>query len=157
MTAVVRGLVGKLDLSVPVFSSRRVGGKPLFAWVRSESGIPPEVPVRRMSVSQIDMAGIGEIGRSALIALAIERVGLVTGDFRQSLITEAWRSLPAEGPALVSMRLTIQCGSGTYIRSVIHEIGRRLRCGAVVAELRRIRVGPWQVTDPEVIRFAWPR
>ena len=35
----------------------------------------------------------------------------------------------------------IQCSSGTYIRSIAHEMGQRLGCGALLSALRRIEVG----------------
>ncbi len=37
--------------------------------------------------------------------------------------------------------LLVHCSSGTYVRSLIHDIGRALNCSAVVVELRRICVG----------------
>jgi len=36
-------------------------------------------------------------------------------------------------------------GAGTYIRSVAHDLGKRLGCGAHLVELRRTRVGPFRV------------
>ena len=42
---------------------------------------------------------------------------------------------------------TIACevSSGFYVRSLAHDIGERLRVGATVVEVRRTRVGPYQV------------
>ncbi|MGE3279353.1 MAG: tRNA pseudouridine(55) synthase TruB [Candidatus Altimarinota bacterium] len=37
--------------------------------------------------------------------------------------------------------LRVICSSGTYIRSLIHELGEQLECGAIMTELRRTRVG----------------
>jgi len=44
-------------------------------------------------------------------------------------------------------RLTVRvaCGSGTYIRSLAHDLGQRLRCGGYLAALRRMKVGEWSV------------
>lgn len=41
----------------------------------------------------------------------------------------------------------LSCSSGTYVRSLAHELGRALGCGAHLAELRRLQVGPFQVGD----------
>jgi tRNA pseudouridine55 synthase len=38
-------------------------------------------------------------------------------------------------------RCTVECGSGTYIRSLAHELGARLGCGAHLAEITRTAVG----------------
>ena len=39
--------------------------------------------------------------------------------------------------------LEIECGKGTYIRSLARDLGDRLGCGALVQSLRRLRVGPF--------------
>jgi tRNA pseudouridine55 synthase len=38
-------------------------------------------------------------------------------------------------------KLFVRCSSGTYIRSLIHDLGRALSCDAVVSELRRVCIG----------------
>ncbi len=43
------------------------------------------------------------------------------------------------------LRLRVQCGSGTYIRSLAHDLGDVLRCGAYLENLRRTMVGEWNV------------
>jgi tRNA pseudouridine55 synthase len=39
------------------------------------------------------------------------------------------------------MRFRVVCGPGTYIRSLAHELGRRVRCGAHLTALRRTQSG----------------
>ena len=39
------------------------------------------------------------------------------------------------------------CSAGTYIRSLAHDLGRRLGCGAHLAALRRTSVGPYGLAD----------
>ena len=41
------------------------------------------------------------------------------------------------------LQLRIDCGKGTYIRSIARDLGERLGCGAYVEKLRRTRVGPF--------------
>lgn len=43
------------------------------------------------------------------------------------------------------LRLRVVCGSGTYIRSLAHDLGQVLRCGAYLSGLRRTKVGEWSV------------
>ena len=38
-------------------------------------------------------------------------------------------------------RVRVRCSAGTYLRSIAHEIGQRLRCGAFLEELRRTASG----------------
>ncbi len=42
-------------------------------------------------------------------------------------------------------RLTVSVSSGTYVRSLAHDLGERLGCGAHLEELRRTRIGPFTV------------
>ncbi|MEL1264108.1 tRNA pseudouridine(55) synthase TruB [Pseudoxanthomonas putridarboris] len=48
----------------------------------------------------------------------------------------------AVGPRQVSLR--VECGSGTYVRSLVRDLGEALGCGAHVAELRRLWVEPFR-------------
>jgi tRNA pseudouridine55 synthase len=41
--------------------------------------------------------------------------------------------------------ITVQCGKGTYIRSLAHDIGQRLGCGAYLGALRRTHIGEHSV------------
>lgn len=45
------------------------------------------------------------------------------------------------GPRL---RLHVECGSGTYVRSLVRDLGETLGCGAHVATLRRLWVDPFR-------------
>jgi tRNA pseudouridine55 synthase len=42
--------------------------------------------------------------------------------------------------------LDIKCQSGTYVRSIAHQIGQTLGCGGYLKSLRRLEVGPFQVS-----------
>ncbi len=46
------------------------------------------------------------------------------------------------------LRLHVECGSGTYVRSLVRDLGERLGCGAHVAQLRRLWVDPFR--DPKM-------
>ena len=43
--------------------------------------------------------------------------------------------------------LEIECGSGTYVRSIGRDMGERLGCGAVMSALRRTTIGRFEVAD----------
>jgi tRNA pseudouridine55 synthase len=54
-----------------------------------------------------------------------------------------------EGYDAPKLRLTIDCGKGTYIRSLARDLGDKLGCGGYVSALRRTRVGPF-TTDAAI-------
>lgn len=41
------------------------------------------------------------------------------------------------------LRLHVECGTGTYVRSIVRDLGERLGCGAHVEALRRLWVDPF--------------
>lgn len=41
----------------------------------------------------------------------------------------------------------VVCSKGTYIRSLVHDFGKQLGCGAVLTALRRTRIGSFSVKD----------
>jgi len=51
-------------------------------------------------------------------------------------------TLIARGADWIRMRVT--CGSGTYVRSLVRDLGDHLGCGAHVVELRRLWVAPFE-------------
>lgn len=61
-------------------------------------------------------------------------------------------------PIRPRLRLRVECGSGTYVRSLVRDLGEALGCGAHVAVLRRLWVDPFQTprmyTLQELVRIA---
>ena len=57
------------------------------------------------------------------------------------------RRLDIESYAYPDLRFEIDCGKGTYIRSIARDLGLKLGCGGVIAGLRRTRIGQFKVED----------
>jgi tRNA pseudouridine55 synthase len=55
---------------------------------------------------------------------------------------QLWRAPDAEQPGLERAGFEIECGSGTYVRSLISDLG-----DAYCLELRRTAIGPFEVAD----------
>lgn len=45
------------------------------------------------------------------------------------------------------LTLDVECGQGTYIRSLAHDLGQALGCGAHLKELVRLAVGPFHLRE----------
>ena len=50
------------------------------------------------------------------------------------------------------LELMIECGKGTYIRSLARDLGERLGVGGYIESLRRIRVGPFAID--QAVKFS---
>lgn len=45
------------------------------------------------------------------------------------------------------LQLHLHCSKGTYVRTLVHDLGEDLGCGAHVSELRRTRAGPFDSSE----------
>jgi tRNA pseudouridine55 synthase len=80
--------------------------------------------------------------RGEAIALAPARVRVERWELR------AWRSGEGEtGDAGGEIDVTITCGAGTYIRALARDLGRLAGSAAHLSALRRVRCGPFTVSD----------
>jgi len=52
---------------------------------------------------------------------------------------------------LPEVSFKIQCSKGTYIRSLVRDVGEALGCGAYMSELRRTAIGDFNVDDAFVL------
>ena len=57
------------------------------------------------------------------------------------------QSIELDSTAPERLTFKVTCSSGTYLRSLAHDIGETLGCGGHLASLRRVRIGPWRVED----------
>ncbi|HEX4467852.1 MAG TPA: hypothetical protein VH025_11755, partial [Solirubrobacteraceae bacterium] len=69
---------------------------------------------------------------------------------------QIWRKPDEQRPGLELAGYEIECGSGTYVRSLIADLGGDAYC----LELRRTAIGPFEVTDavaPPARAAAWSK
>ena len=71
---------------------------------------------------------------------------------RQVQITE-WE---IDASQLPEIHFRVVCSSGTYIRSLAHDIGQALGCGAFLQALRRTAIGPYRIEDAITMEEARP-
>jgi tRNA pseudouridine55 synthase len=50
-------------------------------------------------------------------------------------------------PGSLSLRFRLACSSGTYARTLAHDLGAALGCGAHLSALRRLKIGPFEVEE----------
>jgi len=72
------------------------------------------------------------------------RQGVVVDTPPRETFIEEFRLLRREGD-LLAFELT--CSRGTYVRAVVHEMGKRLGCGACLQSLRRLQCGRFKIED----------
>lgn len=117
---VLGGIVGKIILPVPMYSAVKVKGKPLYKYARA--------------LAHRSDSGGGELVEPP--EKEMEVVRLTPQGIRE------------ENEGIV-LKFEVEVTSGTYIRSLAEEIGRRLGVPATLWSLRRTKIGKFRIEDAE--------
>jgi tRNA pseudouridine55 synthase len=59
--------------------------------------------------------------------------------------------LSVDRVAIPEVVMTVACSKGTYIRTLVYDIGERLGCGATMTALRRTKIGPYRIEDARTV------
>ena len=136
---------GRRRQAYPPFSSARVRGHPLFWWAQQGRLNEVQIPQVEVEVTESKAGCVRWESPGRVLAQVIARVGLVNGQgFRQERICARWRMALADLPdsfrfAIVTARCAVS--SGTYMRSLAEETGRRVGCGGLAWSICRTQVG----------------
>ncbi|MSU55888.1 MAG: tRNA pseudouridine(55) synthase TruB [Candidatus Taylorbacteria bacterium] len=118
---ILQTMIGKLELPVPAYSAIKRGGEALYK--KARRGEVVDTPSKVMEITAVEFLGVSS----------------PPPQLRRG----------AGGGVVVSVRFDVT--SGTYIRSLAEEFGRRLGVPATLAGLRRTRIGEFKIEDAEVI------
>lgn len=138
---ILGSLVGKFVQEYPKFSSKTVGGKPLFA--RAKSGeLPDEMPTKEVEIFNIEFLGERKINNKELLDYIEENISKVKGDFRQDEIITLWRSILQDSLFdIPTLKIRVNCSSGTYMRALAEKIGEKLGVPTLAFSIERTKVG----------------
>lgn len=140
---------GTFSQAYPPFSSVRINGKPLYFWARENKLSEIEIPTKTVTITQWEQLSSGTISATTLLNYITSTVGSIEGKFRQSEIIQHWtdyltRVISINFP-LFSFR--VHCSSGTYVRSLVHELGEFLHVPTTTYSIKRTKVGEFNCPD----------
>ena len=118
-------LTGRVLSTAPVAASEEALRAAAEALVGEHDQVPPMVSAIRV--------GGERLYRKARRGEVVERVA-------RRVRVAAWEWLSV---ALPDARFRVRCSGGTYVRTLAHDLGARLGCGAALAGLRRLRSEPF--------------
>jgi tRNA pseudouridine55 synthase len=134
---------GHFTQKYPMYSSKTVAGKPLFAYARG--GQEVKVPEREVNVKKLELIKIRKITAKKLLENIEKRIQKVTGDFRQKEIIKIWqKNLNVQPSGLNKYFIAsfkIKCSSGTYVRGIANSLGEKIGIPALAYRIKRIKVG----------------
>lgn len=119
INAVLNDFTGEIEQTVPPYSAVKVAGKALYKKARAGMTYEIQLPVKRITIYDIHLESLA--------------MGSVS-DYGHSY----------ELPVLTA---TIRCSSGTYIRSLAHDLGIAVGTKAVLAGLERTCIGEYSISD----------
>ncbi len=122
----VRTFTGKLEQTVPAFSAVKRQGKKLYELARAGKIDLETLPSRAVEIYSLELEAFDWV---------YDPRSLWTGD-----------TLRIKG--------SVHCSSGTYVRSLIHDIGQALGVGAVLTDLHRTAIGRYSVKEADIIHDA---
>ncbi len=134
--------VGKQIQTYPVYSSKTVDGRALHEIARANELGEIEIPTRKIEIYSIDFLGTREMSGEELFLQIRDRVQKVHGDFRQKEILETWqKNLYNQKEKIFQIvQIKVKCSSGTYIRTLAENIGKKLGAPALAWKIVRTQI-----------------
>lgn len=129
LEAVFKKFQGEQEQTVPPFSAVQVKGERLHRLARRGRPLP-ELPRRRINIEHLELLGFCPFIKIAEQARPLQELG------PEEFLNIAPR---------VGFRACVS--SGTYVRSLVVDIGKELDTGAVLTQLTRTRIGPYKLSD----------
>jgi len=140
----IKSFMGEQVQKYPMYSSKTVLGKPLFAYARLGEGVA--IPERKITIKKIKFIKIKELNNKKLLTNIEKRIGKVRGDFRQDEILRLWRkTLNVKHSVFNIGSFKISCSSGTYVRVVANSLGEKFGIPALAFSIKRTKIGKYVI------------
>jgi len=125
--------VGKFKQAYPPYSSK--------FWEKARAGtlIEKEIETKMVELYKIKLLKIKNISKKSLSNYIIKTIGKVKGDFRQKQILAKWKAVlqKSDDKKFPIVSLKVKCSSGTYMRSLAHQIGNEVRLPTSILRIKR--------------------
>ena len=141
---VISTLTKKQMFAYPPYSSKTINGKPLFEYARQNKLNTIHIPTNPVYITEHSLTETQTTDTNTLVKEMAEKIKRVTGDFRQKEILQDWKSMQSQ--KIQHFSATITTGAGTYIRAIVHEIGKQVGYPTVTTSIKRTKVGKWTKT-----------
>ncbi len=145
LSTTLKNYLGPFHQSFPPYSSYKVQGKPLFQWAREGKLNQITIPSKEREIYSINLLKSFKKNSKDLLNEIHQRIQMVAGDFRQEEILKGWNDLLIRKRDWQMVKIRVSCSSGTYMRSLAHELGKELGGGAIAYNIRRESLGAYKI------------
>ena len=126
---------GQFLQKYPAYSSK--------TWVIARRGESIEAEARQVTVYQLYLTKLKLISSKKLLSNIERRIKKVSGDFRQKEILNLWRKKLKKKESYYIGNFKVSSSSGLYVRSIAHELGKRMGVPALAYSIKRTKIGKW--------------
>lgn len=137
---------GKIVQKYPMYSSKTVEGKPLFAYARESKAV--EIPEREVMIKSLKYLNLRKISCKTILKNIENRINKVNGDFRQKEILKIWGKVLNDEKIpkhFFVASFKIKATSGTYVRTIANDLGDKISIPALAFSIKRTKVGKWSL------------
>ncbi|MDP3996317.1 MAG: hypothetical protein Q8P86_01310 [bacterium] len=145
--AILQKFLGKRSQKYPPFSSKTVKGEHLHSLSRAGKMSDEELPERQVEIYSLKMLQHSKISGAELLLKIENGISKVKGDFRQEEILGIWREKINKKQFFPVWKISVSCGSGTYMRRLADEIGLALDTHALALSIKRTKIGEYGLRD----------
>ncbi len=143
INAAIQQFVGTREQQYPFYSSKPVSGKPLFKWAREGKMADLMPPGREITIFKITVNEVITMSKQAVADHIYGKISKISGDFRQDEIKDDWDRYFSfiNKENYVVARISLHCSSGTYVRMLADQLGKKLGTCALAMDIRRTKIG----------------
>ena len=81
------------------------------------------------------------IAGSELNTYILDKIDKIKGDFRQEEIKCLWEKVIIPNMKYTVARVNVACSSGTYIRALVHTLGKKFGASTTTLYIKRTKIG----------------
>ncbi|MES2059649.1 MAG: hypothetical protein V4438_01310 [Patescibacteria group bacterium] len=143
---ILQSFVGKFTQEYPRYSSRLIPKVSHLAIARNRT--LDNWPTKDVEIYSVDYLDMYEMEALELLADTQTRIAKVKGDFRQKETLDLWRENlgMSDVPKIYQiLKIKVSCSSGTYMRSLAHNLGQKLGMSALAYSIKRTKVGSFEI------------
>ena len=152
---------GEREQKYPFYSSKQISSRkrsssesPRVSSFHSARLSSEDFSSKKVLIYKMQFRGLEELKPKELFGRLLMDISKVKGDFRQVEILQIWKEKlvsapsPDQGEGRVGWiaKFSAFVSSGTYIRSIVNDMGATLGCGACALSIKRTRVGDYTLT-----------
>ncbi|MBI2280512.1 MAG: tRNA pseudouridine(55) synthase TruB [Bacteroidetes bacterium] len=129
-----KSFIGEQQQTAPIHSAKKIDGKRAYEYARS--GEEVEIKSNLVTIKSFEVLGISNHINE------LKDVVIIDENYKNERI-----NLAPNYEKGLHVKFKITCSKGTYIRSIARDFGIKLNSGAHLSELRRTKIGDFDVKN----------